>query len=192
MAELLYTATLPLPTPWGKALVILGGEKRAPRLLEIQLPTTLAACHCRSDALSLSAIKGECRGMAQSLATALAAILVGKKPIWSLEWLEWGKASPFTRKVSLTLAQKVSPGRVISYGVLATLSGAKGAARAVGSVMASNRFPLLIPCHRVVRSDRHPGAFAGGNTMTPFKRALLEREGIRFDSKGKILSEFFL
>src|SRR6188474_3221137 len=46
--------------------------------------------------------------------------------------------------------RKIRRGRVRSYGELATAAGSPGAARAVGSVMAQNRFPIIVPCHRVI------------------------------------------
>jgi methylated-DNA-[protein]-cysteine S-methyltransferase len=55
--------------------------------------------------------------------------------------------------------------------------------------MAGNPFPLVIPCHRVIRSDGSLGGFGGG---LPMKRALLEMEGIAFDRKGRVLSAYIL
>jgi len=52
----------------------------------------------------------------------------------------------------------------------------------VGNALATNPFPLIVPCHRAVRSDGSLGGFQGGPAM---KRALLEREGIAFDRAGR-------
>jgi alkylated DNA nucleotide flippase Atl1 len=49
---------------------------------------------------------------------------------------------------------------------------------AVGHALAANPFPIIIPCHRAIRSDGSLGGYQGGLAM---KRSLLEREGIRFD-----------
>jgi O-6-methylguanine DNA methyltransferase len=57
------------------------------------------------------------------------------------------------------------------------------AARAVGTALARNPFPLIIPCHRVVRSDGMLGGFGGGLKM---KKALLEMEGVAFDRSGRV------
>jgi len=54
---------------------------------------------------------------------------------------------------------------------------------AVGNALANNPFPLIVPCHRAIRSDRHPGGYQGGLEM---KRALLEKEGIHFDATGRV------
>lgn len=51
-------------------------------------------------------------------------------------------------------------GYVVSYGSVAEVAG--GSPRSVGRVMSLNPFPLLVPCHRVVRSDFHPGGYSNG------------------------------
>ncbi len=65
------------------------------------------------------------------------------------------------------------PGEVISYGELARRAGYPGAARAVGTAMATNPIAVLVPCHRVVRGDGDLGEYGGGRKL---KRALIERE----------------
>lgn len=68
----------------------------------------------------------------------------------------------------------VPRGRVTTYGLLAR--AACSSPRGVGSVMAANPLPLLIPCHRVVRSDGSLGGFGMGLGL---KRRLLKLEGVR-------------
>lgn len=81
--------------------------------------------------------------------------------------------APFQRKVLKTLSE-IPFGRLISYGELATRSGSPGAARAVGSAMAANPLPLVVPCHRVVASAGGLGGYSGGLAN---KRRLLSHEG---------------
>jgi O-6-methylguanine DNA methyltransferase len=81
--------------------------------------------------------------------------------------------SEFEKKIYDTLVKKVAFGSTVSYGELARLSGYPGAARAVGSAMRKNRFPLIIPCHRVIRASGHPGRYAGGDNL---KKQLLAFE----------------
>ncbi len=64
-------------------------------------------------------------------------------------------------------------GRLKSYKEIAAAIGRPGAHRFVGSTLAKNRFPILIPCHRVIRSDGSTGMFGGGAAM---KKKLLEHE----------------
>jgi len=73
-------------------------------------------------------------------------------------------------------------GYVSTYSRIAKSIGVPKGARAVGNALANNPFPLIIPCHRVIRSDGRLGGFGGGLEM---KKKLLENEGI-FLSDGKI------
>ncbi|MFX1254781.1 MAG: methylated-DNA--[protein]-cysteine S-methyltransferase [Promethearchaeota archaeon] len=72
-------------------------------------------------------------------------------------------------------------GEVLTYGQLAEKSGFPNAARFVGSCMARNRLPLIIPCHRVVRSDGL-GRYADNPEL---KKILLQREGYEIPTKSK-------
>ncbi|GAI56153.1 unnamed protein product, partial [marine sediment metagenome] len=68
----------------------------------------------------------------------------------------------------LNTCRDIRFGETISYGGLAKEIGRAGAARAVGRALAKNPLPLIIPCHRVVRSDGKIGGFSaagGGNTQ---------------------------
>jgi|GEM_PF-6882696 len=83
----------------------------------------------------------------------------------------------FAQQVLKTL-MTVSVGDTITYGQLAVKAGYQGSARAVGSVMRRNQFPLLIPCHRVVPAGtKGVGQFSamGG---TSFKKKLLAHEAM--------------
>jgi len=75
-------------------------------------------------------------------------------------------------------------GYVSTYGRIARHIGSPRASRAVGSAFAGNPFPLVIPCHRALRSDGRLGGFQAGLAM---KRRLLEMEGVRFREDGRVL-----
>lgn len=68
----------------------------------------------------------------------------------------------------------IPAGSVCSYGDLSRQLGTPGADRAVGSANGANPICIIIPCHRVIRSDGSMGGYAYGLEM---KRALLQREG---------------
>ncbi len=68
---------------------------------------------------------------------------------------------------------KVPPGATISYGHLADSAGIPGGARFVGNTMAKNHFPIIIPCHRVIKSDESMGNYSGGIKI---KKYLLDYE----------------
>ncbi|XP_049808421.1 methylated-DNA--protein-cysteine methyltransferase [Schistocerca nitens] len=83
----------------------------------------------------------------------------------------------FRGKVWNKLAEYVGPGCTVSYGELAKVSGHPGAAQAVGTAMATNPFQIIVPCHRVIRTDGTMGQYARG-TRNEVKLWLLEHEGI--------------
>ena len=75
----------------------------------------------------------------------------------------------------LKCVRRVGYGRTISYGELAQRAGYPRAARAVGTVMSSNRFPIVIPCHRVVAAGGKPGGYSSPQGIG-LKLKLLEME----------------
>jgi methylated-DNA-[protein]-cysteine S-methyltransferase len=86
----------------------------------------------------------------------------------------------------LRAARTIPWGRVMSYGELAELAGHAGATRAAASVMRTNPYPLVVPCHRVVRADRTIGGFMGhgaGHALA-LKRRLLLHEGVAVSGSG--------
>ena len=80
----------------------------------------------------------------------------------------------FQRRV-LQACRAIPWGETRTYGQLAESAGRPGAARAVGSVMAGNRVPLLVPCHRVVPATGGLGGFSAPQGVT-MKRRLLKLE----------------
>jgi methylated-DNA-[protein]-cysteine S-methyltransferase len=68
-------------------------------------------------------------------------------------------------------------GRTSSYGALARAAGSVGAARAVGNTMAANRYPLLVPCHRVINSDGSIGQFSSPDGPSMKARLLNLEQG---------------
>ena len=81
----------------------------------------------------------------------------------------------FERAVLLK-ALEIPRGEVRTYGWIAAEIGHPAAVRAVGSALRKNPVPVLIPCHRVVRSDGHVGQYALGGTEA--KRTILAAEGL--------------
>ncbi len=78
----------------------------------------------------------------------------------------------FTSTVQLALLE-IPYGQTASYGEVAVAVGSPRAARAVGTACAKNRLPIVLPCHRVVRSDGSVGRYGGGSEIKEF---LLELE----------------
>ncbi|MGC4003444.1 MAG: MGMT family protein [Pirellulales bacterium] len=89
--------------------------------------------------------------------------------------IETPEKTEFQQRV-IRACRKIPRGETATYGKVAALAGSPGAARAVGRVMATNRLPLVIPCHRVVGSTGLHGFSAPGGLDT--KRRLLELESV--------------
>lgn len=85
--------------------------------------------------------------------------------------------TPFQRRVWDAL-RRIPPGRTASYRDIAAAVGRPAASRAVGAANAANPVALVVPCHRVVRSDGSLCGYAGGVEK---KAWLLEHEGARRD-----------
>ena len=98
----------------------------------------------------------------------------GEKVDFSDVPVDMSYLTDFGQKVMDQL-RTVSYGCIISYSELAEMAGSPRAARAVGNVMASNRTPVVIPCHRVVAAKGKIGGFGLGIEC---KRILLKLEGI--------------
>jgi methylated-DNA-[protein]-cysteine S-methyltransferase len=79
----------------------------------------------------------------------------------------------------LLKALEIPRGEIRTYGWIAAQIGHPLAVRAVGSALRKNPVPVLIPCHRVVRSDGHIGEYALGGSDA--KRQILAAEGIGSD-----------
>jgi methylated-DNA-[protein]-cysteine S-methyltransferase len=87
-------------------------------------------------------------------------------------WLNWNNMTELQVK-TLKQTALIPYGAVCSYKKLAQKIGRPKASRFVGSCMAQNPYPIIIPCHRVIRSDGSIGQFGGGITL---KKRLLALE----------------
>ncbi len=98
----------------------------------------------------------------------------GKLKYFSRYPLFFDSLTPFTRRV-LEVVSGIPYGSVMSYGDVAEKLGGRRLARSVGLSLSRNPFPIIVPCHRVVRSDGSIGGFSQG---VHIKRFLLSLEGI--------------
>jgi methylated-DNA-[protein]-cysteine S-methyltransferase len=110
----------------------------------------------------------------ERLASRLAAFYAGRAEDFGDVELDLSELTPFGRELCDAL-RAVPRGEVVTYGELAALAGRPGAARAAGTFCAQNRFPAIVPCHRVVAA----GGIGGyGSLGLAYKRRLLELEGV--------------
>lgn len=89
--------------------------------------------------------------------------------------IDFGGLTPFTRSV-LDATAAVPFGEVKTYGDIAAQIGSPGASRAVGNALGRNPIPVIVPCHRIVKSDLSIGGYTGGIAI---KERLLAIEGVR-------------
>ena len=108
-----------------------------------------------------------------NISNKLQAYFKGKKTVFDAK-IDWSQYSEFEKKTLAGCAQ-IMYSEKISYKELARKIKSNKAFRAVGNALNKNRLPVIIPCHRVVRSDGSPGGFASGEAT---KKRLLELEKI--------------
>lgn len=114
-------------------------------------------------------------GYANIAADELAAYFRGELKTFTVP-LDLCHLSRFAAEVCSCVVA-IPYGEVRSYGQIAAAAGHRGAARVVGAVMAANRLPIIIPCHRVVAADGSMrGYSAEGGIVT--KKKLLVMEGV--------------
>lgn len=111
-------------------------------------------------------------GPLDAAARQLEDYFAGRRHAFELP-LDWQLSRGFRRTVLTHLATDISFGRTATYREVATLVGNANAVRAVGSACATNPIPVVVPCHRVIRSDGGFGGYRGGPDA---KRALLRME----------------
>tara|TARA_Y100000310_G_scaffold11952_1_gene12431 strand:+ start:336 stop:635 length:300 start_codon:yes stop_codon:yes gene_type:complete len=78
---------------------------------------------------------------------------------------------------------QVPEGKVTTYGELAKAVGLKNGQRIIGTIMKKNPFPVIVPCHRVVKSNGKIGGYVYGQRV---KSQMLTKEGIKIKD-GKII-----
>ena len=93
-------------------------------------------------------------------ARELEEYFAGRRHAFDLP-LDWRLSAGFRRTVLEHLAE-IGYGHTASYAAVARLAGNPKAVRAVGTACATNPMPVVVPCHRVVRSDGSMGGYLGG------------------------------
>ncbi len=89
------------------------------------------------------------------------------------------------REVLYALLQLIEIGKVATYGLLARCLGIEP--RSIANILKKNPYPIIIPCHRVVKSDLSLGGYTlNGRRCPNFKKKLLILEGVCLDSRGKV------
>jgi methylated-DNA-[protein]-cysteine S-methyltransferase len=113
----------------------------------------------------------EAPGRLDAIRRELDEYFAGRRDTFDLP-LDWSLTSGFRRAV-LAATAAIPYGRTETYRAVATTAGNPAAVRAAGSALAANPIPIVVPCHRVLRTDGGLGGYRGG---LEHKRALLRLE----------------
>ena len=170
-----------VPSSFGEMAVVWGPVAGQPKVLWIFLPDRRRSVARRVRERFEGASPGSCPEI-KSVAGGIARCLAGKPVDFDLGVLHFPLCSSFQERV-LRAEHGIPRGSVSTYGRVAQHLGVPRAARAVGRALATNPFPIAIPCHRAVRSDGSLGGYRGGPSM---KRALLEMEGVTITPAGRV------
>ena len=119
-----------------------------------------------------------------SLGEKIQRFFKGEKVEFDLGLLDFNTCSEVQKKV-LIAEYKVPMGWVSTYKRIAEKIEIPNGARVVGNSLAKNPFPIVIPCHRAIKTNGELGGYQGGVEM---KQKLLEMEGIEFSDKGKVIT----
>lgn len=170
-------------TPFGSLAIVWRVRDDRPKVARVLLSRSGMEGDERARALILSARAGSCAEI-DGLALDVERLLAGDAVDIPLGVADLASCPPFQQAV-LRAEHAIPRGSVSTYRLLAAHLGRPTAARAAGNALATNPFPLLVPCHRAIRSDGHLGGYQGGLAM---KRALLEMEGIVVDDAQRVVS----
>lgn len=119
------------------------------------------------------------RDLAEPIRTTIARLqrfAAGEPDDFSDVELDLSHLTDFQRRV-VKACRKIKAGQARSYADLAASAGSPRAARAVGNVMRGNRYPLIVPCHRVIGSNGKLCGFTSPQGLA-MKEKLLQREGV--------------
>jgi len=150
---------------WGeRALVGVSLPDSSPERTRVYLRRTLP-----------DAVEADPPAWVREVMDRIAAMFDGAPDDLSDIELDYGDFGEFNRTV-YELARTIPPGKTASYGEIAARAGAPGAAQAVGQAMGANRFPIIVPCHRVLAAGGKIGGFSAPGWIHT-KRKMLTIEG---------------
>ena len=115
----------------------------------------------------------EDRARLDATARELEEYFAGRRRAFDVP-LDWALVGDFGRRV-LQATSAVAFGHTTTYGDVATQAGNPGASRAAGNALGANPIPIIVPCHRVLRTGGGLGGYTGGLAV---KEQLLSLEGV--------------
>lgn len=184
------TATLSFlirSSPFGPMALLWSVYKGQPKIFRILLSTQKMSAKHQVDTLFPDSQNATCSEI-DVVANNIEAFFEGEDISFSPEIVRMDLCSEFQQEV-LCAEHGIPRGAVSTYQRIARHVGRPRGARAVGNALATNPFPIIIPCHRAIRTDLTFGGYQGGITM---KRILLQMEGIDIDETGHINTKSFV
>ncbi|MEA2315806.1 MAG: methylated-DNA-[protein]-cysteine S-methyltransferase [Solirubrobacteraceae bacterium] len=160
----------PADSPFGTLLV----AASARGLVRVAFPEEELDSVLESIARRLSPRIVQAKAPLDSVRRQLEEYFLGERRAFELA-LDWSLIGPFGRRV-LSVTSEIPYGSVLSYREVAAEAGSPRGSRAAGNALGANPIPIVIPCHRVLRSGGALGGYGGGLER---KRWLLELEGAR-------------
>ena len=133
---------------------------------------------------SFKQIKVKSNSLIALLGEKIQRFLKGEKVEFDLDLLDFNRCLEIQKRV-LIAEYKIPRGWVSTYKRIANHIGISNGARVVGNALARNPFPIVIPCHRAIKTNGEFGGYQGGINM---KRKLLEMEGIEISERGKVIT----
>jgi methylated-DNA-[protein]-cysteine S-methyltransferase len=173
-------------TPFGPVAVVWSSHRERPGIRRILLSRPRLSAERRVRTPFPNVKRSSCAEI-DLVCDRILAFLTGEDIRFSLDIVQLDLCSQFQQKV-LRAEHGIPRGSVSTYQRIANYLGNSNGARAVGTALATNPFPIIIPCHRAIRSDGTLGGYQGGLKM---KQTLLKMEGICFDASGRIVIEEF-
>jgi len=173
-------------TPFGPVVALWSVYRSEPKTVRIVLSKSGVSAKQVVNKFFPNSTASLCSGI-NVLVDQIEGFLNGEDIQFSLDIVRFDLCSPFQQRV--LLAEYAIPrGRISTYRLIAERLGDPNGARAVGTALATNPFPIVIPCHRAIRSDGSLGGYQGGLKM---KRTLLEMEGVAFSDGDHVATRDF-
>ena len=172
-----------MPSTFGALCIIWQETELGLRIRRLFLPSEQTSVEKIARMTFINASPSSCP-LITELSGQIQRFLEGEAIDFKLSIIALEKCSEFQRRVLLA-ERNVPRGWVSTYKRIAKSLGIPDGAKAVGRALACNPFPIIIPCHRAIKSNGELGGFQGGLKM---KRALLELEGVRFLPDGRVIT----
>ncbi len=136
---------------------------------------------------SFKQIKSKSCSLISSLGEKMQQFFKGETVEFDLELVDFNKCLGVQKRVLLA-EYGIPRGYISTYKRIATHIGIINGARVVGNALARNPFPIVIPCHRAIKTNGDLGGYQGGIKM---KRILLKLEGMEISERGKVITNRF-